>query len=291
MNDPALDLAELVRAEIARQQPFQIMQVESVRDDGTVNLHFGDSIVEAVPANQSYAPRADGDIVMVLQTPAGWRVIDRVGPPAKIELPETLDLAFGPGAPDSSYTQAKSVWVKDGKIWVQTGEGPGQEGPGTPPVVSTPKPVTIGPSQWAGYRSGRRDGDRVAQGAWPSYPKPWSGMWYYGNRLTEALSKAPVKEMRVRVARTGARHGISGKATPRLGLHAHGTVQNTTPSLSHRFNGTPVGLGQSAWTTVPGAQAEALKSGAAKGLGISAPVGSDYLVTGAGSGTITITYQ
>lgn len=291
MADAENDLAALVRAEVERQMsPFSIMQVDSIQEDGTVNLAWGEAIINGVAANVSYSPRNEGDVVLVLNHAAGWRVMDKIGGPVKVEIPEQIDLAFGPPAP-SGYTQASAVWVKEGAIYVQTGSGPAP-GSDDPPSSSKPKPVTLSPSSRAAYRSGDRDGSRVAQGAWPSYPHAWSGIWLYGSRIESACQGKTVDRMQVRVARTGKYHGASGKVRPRLGLHGHTAAPTKTPSLSDRWNGPGLGMGDSKWVDVPDYLVNRLASGQERGIGIQAGVNkSDYLITTDGCGELKITFK
>lgn len=294
-EDTALDLAELVRAEVERQaNPYQIMTVESTQEDGTVNLQWGEDVIESVSCNQAYANREDGDVVLVLRHSAGWRVIDKVGAPVEVEIPEPIDLEFGPPAPGGNFVQAAAVYVQDGRLYVQTGEGPppDPDDPPAPPKVSKPKPASLDPSRAQGYRSGRKDNQRIAQGASPDYPKAWSGIWSFGNRIADACAGKTVDRMQIRVARTSKRHGTSKKVTPKLGLHDETSPPSSTPSLSNRWDGPGLGLGQSKWMTIPDSQAARLASGAAKGVGFSAGVSnSTYLIATAGCGQLKITFK
>lgn len=291
MSDAENDLAALVRAEVERQaSPFQIMVVSSTREDGNVNLQWGEAIINDVAANQAYNPRAEGDVVLVLNHSAGWRVMDKIGGPVEIEIPEPIDLTFGAPAP-SGYTQASAVWVKDGAIYVQTGEGPAP-GPGDPPTASKPKPVTLSPSSVAAYRDGRRSGSRPAQGAWPSYPHPYTSIFLYGSKVAAACQGKTVDTIQVRVARTSKYHGVSGKVRPLLGLHNETSAPSRTPSLNNRWDGPGLGMGDAKWITLPSSQAARLASGASKGIGIGASTGkSKYLIATAGSGGLKITFK
>lgn len=291
MNSEENDLAALVRAEVGRQMnPYQIMVVDSLQESGTVNLRWGEAIINDVSANQAYNPRAEGDVVLVLQHSAGWRVMDKIGGPVEVEIPEPVDLTFGTPAP-AGYTQASAVWVKDGALYVQTGEGPAP-GPGEPPKASRPKPVSLDTSSQAGYRSGRKDGSRVAQGAWPSYPHPYTSIWTYGSRIESACQGKTVDKMQIRVARTSKYHGASGKVRPRLGLHDETSPPSKTPKLTNRWAGPGLGMGDSKWITIPDSQVEQLASGASRGVGIGAGTGkSDYLIATAGCGQIKITFK
>lgn len=267
------------------------MQVDSIQEDGSVNLRWGEAIINDVSANVSYNPRAEGDVVLVLNHAAGWRVMDKIGGPVELETPDFVDMEFGPAAPPADFVQVNALYMKDGAIYGQTGEGPGP-GPGNPPTASKPKPVTLDPSSRAAYRSGRRDGSRVAQGAWPSYPHAWTGLWIYGTQITTACSGKTVESMQIRVARTKKYHGVSGKVRPKLVLHDETSAPKTTPSLSNRWTGPGLGLGDSKWVTIPSAQAERLASGASRGIGISVGTGkSDYMIATDSCGSIRIKFS
>lgn len=291
MSDPESDLAALVRAEVERQaNPFQIMVVDSVQEDGTVNLQWGDGIINGVAANVSYSPRAEGDVVLVLNHSAGWRVMDKIGGPVEIDIPKPIDLSFGTPAP-AGYAQATAVWVKEGALYVQTGEGPAP-GPGDPPTTSTPKPVTVEPTHRQGYRSGRKDSQRFAQGASPSYPKAWASIWTYGNRIAEACQGKAVDKMQIRVARTSKYHGTSKKVRPKFGLHDETSPPGSTPTLSSRWDGPGLGFGSSVLATIPDSQAKKLASGDMKGIGVSAGASNSlYLIYKRASGNIRITFK
>lgn len=286
------DLAALVRAEVERQMnPYQIMTVSSVREDGKVNLQWGEAIINDVAANQAYNPRAEGDVVLVLNHSAGWRVMDKIGGPVEVDIPEPIDLTFGDGLPAGDFVQVNSVFMKDGAIYGLIGEGPAP-GPGDPPRKSKPKPVTLDTSSQAGYRSGRKDGSRVAQGAWPSYPQAYTSIWTFGSRIEAACSGKTVDKMQIRVARTSKYHGVSGKVRPRLGLHDETSPPSKTPKLTNRWDGPGLGMGDSKWITIPSAQAARLASGASRGVGIGAGTGkSNYLIATAGCGQIRITFK
>lgn len=292
MTDAENDLAALVRAEVERQMsPYAIMQVDSVQESGTVNLQWGEAIINDVPANVSYSPRAEGDVVLVLNHAAGWRVMDKIGGPVEPEQPETVDVSFGDGMPAGDFVQVNSIFMKDGAIYGLIGEGPAP-GPGDPPRKSKPKPVTLDPSGRQGYRSGRKDSQRFAQGASPDYPKPWAAIWTFGNRIADACAGKTVDTMQIRVARTSKYHGTSKKVKPKLGLHDAASAPKTTPTLTNRWDGSGLGFGASKWMTIPASQAARLASGQAKGIGISAGVSnSTYLIATDGCGQLKITFK
>lgn len=295
MGDAENDLAALVRAEVERQaNPFQVMVVDSVQESGLVNLQWGEAVINDVPANVSYSPREEGDVVLVLNHSAGWRVIDKIGGPVEVEVPDPVDLEFGTPPPGGNFVQAAAVWVQEGRLYVQTGEGPapGPEDPPSPPKASKPKPVTLSPSARQGYRSGRKDSQRFAQGASPEYPKPWTSIWLYGTRIQQACAGKTVDTMQVRLVRTSKRHGTSKKVRPRFALHDETSAPSSTPSLGYGWDGPGYGLGSSKWATIPSSQAARLASGASRGIGITAGVSNlSYLIATSGCGEIRITFK
>lgn len=284
MNDADVDLADLVRSEISKQSgQFQIMEVASVQEDGKVNLKWGDATLNGISANVSYNPRTEGDVVLVLNHKAGWRVIDKIGSP-KEDAPPPLGFSYGTAQPDAAYTQATAVWVKKGSIYIQTGSGPGE--------APVPEDTGFSAHSATGYRDGRKDNSRLGQGAWPSYPHPLTTMWAYGDMIVDACAGLSVDKMEVRVARTSKYHGVSGRVKPRLGVITPGSPPSSTPKLSHKWAGPGLGMGQSKWVTIPSDAAAALASGDAKGIGVSAPTAkSQYLLVTAGCGGVRISFK
>ena len=210
----------MVRAEVERQaNPYSIMVVDSVQENGLVNLRWGEAIINGVAANVSYSPRAEGDVVLVLNHSAGWRVMDKIGGPVQVDIPEPVDLEFGPSAPPADFVQVNALYMKDGAIYGQTGEGPGP-GPGDPPKASKPKPVTLDPSSIAAYRSGRRDGSRPHRERGRATPK--RGVRFF---FLAAGSKTPAREK----PWTACKSVLPAPANPTefLGKSARGLVSTT----------------------------------------------------------------
>ncbi|WGW12760.1 hypothetical protein LWF01_03015 [Saxibacter everestensis] len=286
-------LTAVVRREVDKRisDLYALMSVDSPREDGTVNLAIGDQVLPGISADTSYTDRKDGDTVLVLRHPAGWRVLGKVGSeyaPPEVDVPV---VSWGnPPPAGNGWVQASVMWVRAGEVYAQRGEGP--QLPGEPgPSIPAPKPVTFGPASTSGYRSGNRDGETPAQGAWPSYPKAWSGAWFYGDRIADECVGKSVEKIEVRVARTSKNHGVSGKATARLYMHEERNRTSSRPALSNGYGAAELGLGQSKWVSLPADWTTALKSGTKKGIGCTAGVGSDYLVFTDGCGDIRITFN
>lgn len=279
------ELRRLVREELAKQRVFEIATVAAVRDDGTVNLRWGEQVLDAVPANVSYSPRKAGDTVLVARWSGGFRVIDKVGSPAAVtQTPETT-VTWGNAAPNGSgWQQASTVWVRDHQVYAQLAAGP-------PPPADHPAPVTISPSSQGAWRDGYIDsGQDPTQGAYPSYPHPYTGAWFYGSQVSAA--GAGLASVSIRLSRSGSRHGTFGGVTPRLYLLASSAAGSKTPVLgSGPVSGPALGLGETDSFTLPTSWRDALAAGTAHGIGVSAGVGSDYLIFTGSCGQLTLTYN
>lgn len=262
------------------------MIVDAVRTDGRVNLRDGETIVPSVPCLPGYVNRAAEDQVVVLRGRMGIVVIGRLGAEQIPTSPDPVDISWGAGPPSGVGWVTGTPYVRDGELYLDTGGGGGG---GT----STPRPTTIGPTARAAWRNGHRENDRpVTQGAWPSYPQPFKGGWFYGSAITAACAGKSVASMRIRLGRTSASHGSFGQVKPRLYLTSTGTPGSAPPAISDGPRPGPgLGLGGVASWTLPGSWVSALASGAARGIVVSAGVGSDYLIFDGASGGVTITFD
>lgn len=275
------ELARFVRQEIAAQtDPFQLLVVDSVQANGTVNLKWGTDVLTGIPCNQSYVSRKDGDVVLVIRHSGGWRVIDKIGDEHRIEYPPIPSLAFGTAQPSGSgWVKGEAIWVQDGAIYIQTGVGPGLPGDPLPPQSgSIPLPVTVSPTTTAGYVTGLRNGTEAKQGAWGDFTEPWTGAWFYGTQISAACAGRTVTSMEIQLTRSSTPHGMLGKATPRLHTHSNSTPPNTTPQLTNEWAGLGLGIGAAEWSPIPNETAQALATGEVLGIAASAPPGLDYIV-------------
>ena len=269
------------------------MFVDAVRSDGRVNLRDGDTIVPAVPCLPAYLNRAAEDVVIVLRDRAGMVVLGRLGAEQIPQVPDPVDVSWGTGAPSGSGWVSGKLYVRENAIYVDTSVTPTTTSSGGG-SSSTPKPVTIQPATRAVWRDGHRENDRpVAQGAWPSYPHPFTGGWFFGSALSAACSGKSVDTMRVRLGRTSASHGSYGQVRPRLYLVTAGSPGGSPPGLDPETvrYGPGLGLGGVASWAVPAAWASALASGSAKGIVCAAPTGSGYLIFDGSSGAVTVTFD
>ena len=287
------DLARFVRQEIdAQTDPFQLLVVDSVQANGTVNLKWGTDVLTGIPCNQSYVNRKDGDVVLVIRHSGGWRVIDKIGDEHRIEYPPIPSLAFGPNQPPgSAWVEAQTVWVQDGAIYVQTGVGPGLPGdPIDAQSASKQIPVTVSPTATAGYIAGQRNGTEPRQGAWGDYPEPWTGAWFYGTEIATACAGKTVATMSIQLSRSAEPHGTLSKATPRLRTHNEPTLTTTTPQTDNPWAGPGLGIGSEEWATIPDETTQALAVGNIAGIAVATDPGLDYIVYGS-CGDILITFD
>lgn len=284
MTDSGEALRRVIREEIKRSAPFTVARVAAVRADGTVNLEVGGEILPAVPCTSGYPVRAAGDAVLVARMGAGWSVLAKMGSAGEAAEDDAA-VSWGTSAPSGSGWQAAStVWVREGEVYAQTAA----------PAPASAAPVKITPTDRAGYRDGGIDrGEYVAQGAHASYPHPWSGAWVYGTSIADACAGKTVARMSVRVERVGKAHGAWGNVPVRLRLHAHTSLPSRTPTFI-TGNVSPtvsLQLGEADDLVLPAAWAASLASGEARGVGVTAGVGSDYALFTDASGVITATFS
>jgi len=284
--------AALARLTSTPGQPvsFALMVVDSVRDDGTVNLVQGGTIYEAVPCLNAYLARAAGDTVMVARWGAGWQVLGKAGPewaPAAASSTAVPRISWGESAPSGSGWVTGTPWVRAGELYVQTAAGGGSS------PATTPDPVTLSPTSQGAWRDGSRDTSQApTQGAWPAYPHPYTGAWFYGTTVADACAGKTVASMSLRLARTTASHGSYGAVRPQLYLLAASTAAGSPPTLGDGpLPGPALGLGSSGKFAVPAAWRAALASGAAGGIGVFAPTGSQYLIFTGSCGQLTTTFN
>lgn len=266
------------------------MIVDAVRSDGTVNLRDGSTIVQSVSCLPAYLGRAAEDSVIVLRGRLGMVVLGRVGAEQVPVGADTTDISWGSGPPSGTGWVTGVPYVRDGAVYIDTGGGGGGGGGGG---SSTPRPVTVQPTARGVWRSGHRENDRpVTQGAWPSYPQPFTSGWFFGTALSAACAGKTVASMRVRLGRTSSSHGSFGQVKPRLYLVATGTPGSSPPALGDSPRSGPgLGLGGVATWTLPSSWVADLASGAARGIVVSAGVGSSYLIFDGASGAITVTFD
>lgn len=275
------DLARFVRREIAAQtDPFQLLVVDSVQANGTVNLLWGTDVLTGIPCNQSYVSRKGGDVVLVIRHSGGWRVIDKIGDEHRIEYPPIPSLAFGAAQPSGSgWVKGEAIWVQDGAIYIQTGVGPGLPGDPIPSQsASIPIPVTVSPTTTAGYVTGMRNGTEAKQGAWGDFTEPWTGAWFYGAQIAAACAGRTIAAMKIQLTRSSKPHGMLSKATPRLHGHSHTTQPNTTPQLTNEWAGNGLGIGAAEWSPIPDEIAQALAVGDLAGIAAATTTSLDYII-------------
>ena len=228
-----------------------LLEVESLADDGTVNLWWGTQRIVGVPAATSYTRRKAGDIVKVTKSPT-WRVEGPVGPP-----------------------------VDDTVTWAQIKGKPQLVDAATGDALTSPDPVDLTPTDRVGYQGGHKTGwnrGRPAQGSYGGNPAN-TGIWFYGSKITDAVgSKTPVSGT-VHLSRRNTGGNLNRAVPVHLFLVDPGSPPYRTPSLSDGW--TPSGglRGNAAHDfPIPGDRLAKLASGAKRGIAASAGRGEDYIL-------------
>lgn len=274
------------------QVTAQLMMVDSAQDDGTVNVRMGETVFPGIACDSSYANRRPGDVVLVLKHAAGWRVLPPAGPAPAVANIDTTVTRWGQDPPSGSgWQQATQVWVRDGEVYAQLASAPS-----APPSAPTNSPKeTVGTTDAAMYSGGHRakwvNSGNPVQGGYGGYANN-TGAWFYGTRVTDACAGKTATGMRLRLVRRTS-GGRSGGASPRLWLHNYATAPYGTPALTDYWGpDKTLGWGEGYTYDLPGGWVSKLASGAAKGIGCSAPNGNAYYILyTAGSGDLTITFD
>lgn len=264
---------------------YAMYQVDSVQDDGTVNLVIGDTVEAGVPCMVGYTQRKAGDVVLVAQFPFGWAVLGKTGSEPSTAVPDTVDISWGQGVPPGgSWKKADQVWVRGNAIYAQLATSDP-----TPPQKPKTDPVTVTNGGSAGYWKGSRRGSTPAQGMWGSTSGTWSGAWYFGDRIVNACAGQDVASMTVSVARTSKYHGSPRGVQSFLYLVPRGTTAGPPPDMYAKFNGPKLSLGERDTAKLPQNWVNDLASGAAQGIGCDAGHGSNYLIY-TKTANVTITF-
>lgn len=284
-------LDDYVAAMAATQQVAMIdAVVTAVTDDG-VNLSASGFLVDGVACLAGYTGRAVDDVVLVLTFAKRWVVLGRIGP--EDTSTTAAQILWGTAAPAGSgwwRTADSGVWAKGSTIYVE-----GVANDGSPPVSApSTSPVTIQPSQTGAWREGDREaGSPPIQGAWPTYPHPYTGGWFYGTDIASACAGKTVANMQFRAVRQGkSSGGVYGGAAMRLFLHNYTTRPGGKPALSNQWNAGNLQPSEADWLSMPSSWITALAAGSKRGVGCDAGTAeSTYLKYTASSGAIRITFQ
>lgn len=264
---------------------FAKMTVDAVREDGTVNLSQGQVIHLGIPCFNSYMNRQAGDTVTVVQWSGGWCVLGKNDEEFIRQDPDPVTISWGTSPPAGSGWVTGDIWVREKEIYVQTAAP-------DPPPAPPSKPSTIQPTSQGAWRGGSRDYDQApTQGAWSSYPYPYTGAWFYDDAVVNAAAGRTIDSVAIRLARTSKSHGIYGSVRPLLHLINAGSAGSSTPALnspSSPLQGPALGLGGSATFTLPSSWRDALVAGQARGIGITAGVGDSYLICTSSCGQLTL---
>lgn len=265
--------------------------VTAVADDGTVNIVLGGGLLLGVPCLSSYLNRTVGDVVQVLQVDkrlvVQCKIGDEVDLTDALSIPPETVVQWGTSAPGGSgWVHATDVYVKRNQVFAVYSTG----SPDPTPTASTH--TTLSASDQGSWRDGRRnhDEDDVIQGAWPTYPHPYSGLWLYGTSIASACSGHTVSSMQFTITRRRGSGGVFGGASMHLYLHGYTTAPSGMPSLYSQWNPGTLEPGEVKHLSLPASWVSALASGSARGIGCKASVGSSYLTYSSG-GTLKMNFS
>jgi hypothetical protein len=201
----------------------------------------------------------------------------KIGAADVATTPETV-VRWGDANPAGSGWEVDSggtIFVRANEVYVKTAAAPVQ----TPPPATTSS-VLITVSDEAAYRDGAIDTDErfPVQGAWSTYPHPYSGAWSYGTQIAAACAGRSVNSMYIDLSRLSGQGGVYGGARMRLYLHDATALGNRPPTLYSPWSPGTLEPGEvKRDIALPSSYVTALASGSARGVGCSAGVGSEYL--------------
>lgn len=210
---------------------------------------------------------------------------------------------FGTGSAPSGFLQADEVWFKDqgsGRVDVYfrrvTDPGTPSSAPARPTrppkakTVTRPKPVTLNPSSRGSWRSNGQKSGSVIQGTWTSRGN-WRGGLFYGTAIQSAMSGKTVRSAKLRLTRANGAGGWNRGVSCHVRLITNSSKGDPNFYSGVSMHSVKLSPGQVTTWTLPASWVAALKSGAAKGFGISGSGTGDYLTMGGTSGRLSITFS
>ncbi|MGH3500929.1 MAG: hypothetical protein ACRDQA_08550 [Nocardioidaceae bacterium] len=296
MSDPIPRLADLLSASPDPRAPVEIVaSVQTVREDGTVNLKVLGSVILGIACDASYTPRKAGDTVVVSVRGRQWRVAGRTGPEARpsLSLPKTTKVGWGGNAPaGAGWHTGEKTWVRETggayEVYVQNTSDPSPpEGGGSDP---NPDPQTVHVSHGSTYVHNRDDSyhQTPTQGDWAGSGDR-TGCWFYGNDLHQAVNAHPVDHAVVHLSRVSKPHGEYSPVRMTLHLHDETSATRGTPTLHNAVGGPNLDIGEGAHWELPGPWVASLQ-GSARGIAITGHGRSEYLIA-SDSATVTVYYS
>lgn len=234
--------------------------VLAVNADGTVSLDVQGEVLLSVPCAPTYSPRAVEDRVeYVIDKGLAWVVGLRTGDPADA-APTPWTHTLTDTAPPAPFVEVSSIYVDPDThevryVWV------------TAPPPETVGTLTVSAVGMATYRgTWRKTTDYAEQGTWDGFG-PDAGVFVYGAGAFASLAGKTITKTRL-VAHRMNQGGTYGATSIHVGLHAYATIPAAPVSITGiETVGTLIRDETAEWR-VPTAWGEALRDGAAAGLGI-----------------------
>lgn len=224
---------QIAATTVSAPSPMFQAVIDSVQEDGTVNLLYMGAILDGVPCSPD-ANVAAGDVVVVATMSGGVNaVLARFARPAP------------PPPPDPNIPLP----------------------PPDPPATGSIDPM--GPSDTGSWRnvngSMRYEDDKPRQARYASSFGPYTGCWTFPG-LGAACAGKTVSKITLSLARSAAANGIGGSATVRLYLTKASKVGNDPPSKYNLWTPGKLGRGVRDTWRVPTDWKTDLASGVAHGI-------------------------
>jgi hypothetical protein len=279
--------------------------VDSVLSSRRLNVLIGGSLYQDVPSPPWYAAQRGDNIALIRLNSTELLVwgctddVDRLFRPPLPALPHISQISLVATPPGAGWVQTSGIYQQVG---VQNPDLLAMPVTYTPPPAPPAAPtvhtyMAAGSGTYDSYGGGSWRGDpMVRQGIAPDGVAYFSatGCWFYGSPFGD-LGGLTVTSARIRVTRIAGVNGADAAVPLHLFLHTYASQPGGAPSVyGGEFIGPAIGKGQTLDVDLPVAFGQALQSGAAAGICIYAPDGSDYMTVygaggGDGSGLLTIT--
>ncbi|MFD8937333.1 hypothetical protein ACFV0R_19125 [Streptomyces sp. NPDC059578] len=277
-------------------------QVVDVTDAG-VNALWRGALLLDVPCLASYRDRAPGDWVLLrtgsrplvlgrpTEDPADETRIRTIAAEVALDQQVVRAATWGTAAPSGSGWQGPvDLFMRkgtDGTVELYGQLVAETEPPPPAPAPRPPKPVTISPTAYGTWRSGRPDeyADYPVQGDWTGRGARRGG-WFYGTQIATACAGKTVASMTVSLTRRRG-SGVNGKRPIHLYLHDY----TSPPSGQLALDEGPedllsLSVGAKGTASLPASWRSRLADGTRRGIAIYAQGRGDYLALQGGQITI-----
>lgn len=224
-------LARLARAEQQSPDLFPAV-VDSVQQDGSLNLLIHDGIVTSIPSSKDYLAQP-GDVAQVLYVRGQYFVLGRAGKaekPAADPHPVSAVTVSGSAPSGGGWTLYSDVYARqnqDGitELWLvrDTGE----------PAPAPPSSGTVSATSNAAWQWRPGTGwtfEHPHQGCFNCSWGLYRGLWMFPDGAWNALAGKQITGVRVSIGRIARGHGYTYGGVPvTLWTHPHANKPNGAP--------------------------------------------------------------